>query len=170
MATKPAPETKAPKALYGFYRPHAPVTQDNSLVDHRTGEVTHPPSMTKQAHKDECDINKILKQYKQTGIVRHISAKAQQGQYVDLPEPMEFQDALHVVMRSEEAFSSLPSAVRSRFHNDPQEFLAFTSDPANAKEMADLGLTTPPPPTPPPMRVEVVNPVQEPSPTSPPPK
>lgn len=150
------------RASIGFYRPHARVEERGEVTNPVTGEVTRPPTMTKQAHRDECDINNILKQYRATGVIRHISAKAQQGQYMDLPDPMEFQDALHIVMQSEDAFASLPSTVRSRFHNDPGEFLQFISNPANRDEAQRLGLlkdqpppqaqaqagATPPPPAP----------------------
>lgn len=141
-------------AVHGFYRPHKRVSEDGAIIDPRTGELTYPPTMTKQAHRDECDINNILKQYRLTGIVRHISAKAAQGAYQDLPDPMEFQDALHMVMRAEESFETLPSSVRARFGNDPTAFLEFTSNPANAAELVELGLATrspdqePPPPGP----------------------
>lgn len=146
-------------ASFGFYRPHDRVEERGELVDPATGVVTIPPSMTKQSHRDECDINNILKQFKKTGIVRHISARAAQGAYQDLPDPIDFQDALHMVMQAEQAFEDLPSVVRSRFNNDPAAFLAFTSDPANAAELVELGLATaqaqepgpvtPPAPTPP---------------------
>lgn len=128
---------------FGFFRPHKRVVELGQLVNPATGEVTTPPTMTKQAHKDECDINNILKQYKLTGIVRHISAKAAQGTYQDLPDPVDFQDALNMVMEAERAFDSLPAVIRNRFHNDPAEFLAFTSDPANADELVELGLAQP---------------------------
>lgn len=126
-----------------FYRPHVRVQFGNELVNPHTGEVSYPPSMTKQSHKDECDINNIIKQYKVTGMVTHISANARQGAYQDLPAPIEFQEALNIVAQAEQAFATLPSKVRDRFQNDPEAFLAFTSDPRNAKEMADLGLTNP---------------------------
>jgi len=49
------------------------------------------------------------------------------------------------------AFATLPSHVRRRFENDPQEFLAFMADPANQDEVIKMGLATdnrPPPPEP----------------------
>lgn len=126
----------------GFYRPHDRVLATGELVNHRTGEVFTPPSMTKQSHVAECDINNILKQYKLTGIVRHISAKAEQGTYADLPDNIDFQESLNVVKRSEAAFATLPAAVRSRFNNDPAQFLEFMADPANQDEAIKLGLAT----------------------------
>lgn len=133
---------------YDLYRPHSRVTFKNELLDLATGEVTYPPSMTKQSFAAECDINNILKQYKTSGMLAHVNAKAAQGQYLDLPAEVDFQTALNTVMRAEDAFASLPSKLRTRFGNDPAEFLVFCADPANAEEMRTLGLANPLPPPP----------------------
>lgn len=125
-----------------FYRPHARVLYTGVLTDLNTGEVTTPQSRTKQEFVEQCDINNILKQFKQTGMVSHMSAKAAQGAYTDLPDPIEFQDSLNIVLQAETAFDSLPSKVRSRFHNNPEEFLAFMADPENQDEAIKLGLAT----------------------------
>lgn len=143
-----------------FYRPHPRLMVMNEVVNPVTGEITHPPSRTKQSFKDECDINNILKQYKSTGMLRHINEKAAKGTFADLPAPMEYQDALNMVIQAEDAFAALPSKLRDRFNNDPQEFLAFQQDPRNQRELVELGLATMPagtssfldkePPAPPP--------------------
>lgn len=130
--------------LRSFYRPHqrvyAPVGIEK--YDLKTGEVKIEiePSRTKQSFVEECDINNILKQYQKTGQIRHITAQAEKGQYVDLPEPIDFQESLNTVMRAEEAFATLPAKLRNRFGNDPSEFLEFMGDPANQDEIIKLGL------------------------------
>lgn len=121
-----------------FYRPHARVLYTGEVTNPVTGEVTKPPSMTKQEHKAECDINNILKQYKATGMIRHIAAQA--GVYTDLPSDVDFQGSLNMVLEAQAAFATLPSLVRERFANDPQRFLAFMADPNNLDEMVKLGL------------------------------
>lgn len=137
-----------------FYYPHnrADTWETGEVLDPRTGELVREPSRTKQSFVAECDINNILKQYKLTGQIRHISAKAAQGSYVDLPEPQDFQEAMNTVIAAEDSFATLPSHVRARFGNDPSQFLGFMADPANAEEMIRLGLATKPtpPPSPPP--------------------
>lgn len=136
-----------------LYRPHKRITF-NSQVDPVTGEVV--PSATKQEFKAECDINNILKQYKATGMIRHIAA---QGPiYADLPSDIDFQGSLNMVLEAQTAFGTLPSKIRERFANDPRRFLAFMADPSNLDEMVKLGLAKkteeapppPPPPAPPP--------------------
>lgn len=123
-----------------FFRPHPRIQFDNSVVDPHTGEVTYPPSMTKQEFAKECDINNILKQFSTTGIMTHISAKASLGVYQDLPDQIDFQESLATVAHAQGSFASLPSKVRDRFHNDPAAFLEFMSKPENRPEMENLGL------------------------------
>lgn len=121
-----------------FYYPHprlyAPETTE-------LGEVL--PSMTKQEFIEQCDINNIIKSFSKTGQITHISAKARQGAYMDLPDPTDFQEALHIVADAQNSFATLPSKVRERFDNDPGKFLNFITDPRNEAEARDLGLLTP---------------------------
>ncbi|UDN67592.1 internal scaffolding protein [robinz microvirus RP_62] len=126
-----------------FYRPHKRVTFDNDLVDPVTGELSFPPSLTKQEFKDECDINNIIKQYSVTGMIRHVSAKAVMGTYEDLPDPLDFQESLAVVEHASASFMSLPAKLRDRFNNEPRDFLAFCSNPDNLAEMRSLGIANP---------------------------
>lgn len=130
---------------YSFYRPHtrSATWYTGELVNPQTGEIYKPVPRTKQSFVAECDINNILKQYKLTGQIRHISAKAAMGAYQDLPEPLDFQQALNTVLEAQKSFSTLPSHIRARFDNDPASFLGFMSDPANAEEIIKLGLTDP---------------------------
>lgn len=132
--------TNGKPVIRSFYRPHARVQEDGGIINHVTGEVTYPPSLTKQEFQAECDINNILKHFSTTGMLRHVSAKASEGAYQDLPDSVDFQESLHTVQRATEAFMTLPSKLRARFDNEPTEFLAFVTDPANADELRTLGL------------------------------
>lgn len=119
-----------------FYRPHKRVTLDcgDELV-------------TKQAHKDECDIHNILRQYQRTGIITHISQR--QAAFVDLPSEVDFQQSLHLINQANEAFAQLPSRIRDSFGNDAQRFLAAIYDPAQRDHLISLGvINAPPPPRP----------------------
>lgn len=133
-----------------FYRPHARVVYTGELVNHVTGEVFTPPRRVKQSFVAECDINNILKQYSATGQLKHVSAKAAQGAYLDLPDEMDFQSGLHLVEQGRQAFATLPAKTRDRFDNDPAQFLAFMANPENREEAVQLGLLTKTPSPPPP--------------------
>lgn len=116
-----------------FYRKHVRVTTP-------VGEL----SMTKQSHKDECDINKILSQYKKTGLISHISNN--QPQFMDLPSDIDYQSSLNIMLRAEDAFAALPSLVRDHFANDPERFLRAFGDASQRPYLEELGLLKPAPP------------------------
>lgn len=125
------------------------VPEFGQILNHKTGEILDPPSLTKQSFVPECDINNILRSYRATGQINHIRANAAQGVYEDLPDPQDFQTSLNIIMEANDSFASLPSAIRRRFGNDPAEFLAFVTNPANQDEIIAMGLavdTRPPPP------------------------
>lgn len=150
--TKTLPQNKTgTNARYDFYRPHnrADTWYTGETLDPITGEILPAVSMTKQSFLEACDINNIVKQFSRTGMFNHVNAQAAQGQYLDLPDEIDFQEALHTVQRAEESFSSLPAKLRARFDNDPTNFVAFLSDGKNREEAIELGLITPPPPPPP---------------------
>lgn len=140
----PATTNPAYKPVYDFYRPHtrAATWYTGLQADPATGELKPAARRVKQEFRDECDINNILKQYKLTGQIRHISEKAAMGAYQDLPDPIDFQDAMNLVIASEESFATLPAHVRDRFGNDPVQFLEFMANPANQDEAIKLGLAT----------------------------
>lgn len=142
----------------GWYRPHAPVRWTGEVLDRKTGELIKEPSMTKQEFVAECDINNVIRSYQVTGIMAHLNERAAQGLFLDLPDPMDYQEALNMAQAASAAFAALPSAVRNRFENDPAQFLAFMQDPANTEEAIKLGLAKAPPEPP----------VPPPSPTAPP--
>lgn len=146
-----------------FYRPHKRVQYTGELTNPHTGEVTTPPSMTKQEFVRECDINNVIKQYQTHGMVNHINAKAAQGAYQDLPDSVDFQESLHTIMVAEQAFMTLPAKVRDRFGQDPAEFLAFLADPENTEEARKLGILKPQEAPPEPIKVEVTNPNPDPA-------
>lgn len=137
--------------IVGWYQPHIAVNWTGEILDPKTGELVKEPSMTKQSFKDECDINNIVKRFEATGIIDHLNQRAREGVFVDLPDALDFQAALNLVAQAETAFMELPAALRARFENNPEKFLAFTADPANQQEMITLGLATDnrPPPKPP---------------------
>lgn len=139
------PTTDYPK-LQGFYTPHDPNlgAYDGTETDPITGEVTRLPSMTRQSEMAACDINNIIKDFQLTGQVQHINRQAQSGMYADLTTMPDFQEALHIVQRAEEAFASLPAKVRSELGNDPAQFLAYIADPANKERLYEWGLATRP--------------------------
>lgn len=147
-----------PYPRFSFYRPHDRRSAfKNEEINPVTGEVTIPVSRTKQEFKDQCDINNIIKSFKLTGQISHINAQAAQGRFEDMPDENDFQTSMNVIRSATESFAALPAKIRDRFQNNPQQFLAFCSDPENKDEAIKLGIVkkpvpapaAPPPPPPP---------------------
>lgn len=97
--------------------------------------------ITKQSSKNECDIHNILKQYQKTGMIAHIASR--EPYYADLPNAMDYQEAIELVRTAQESFEDLPAKVRERFDNDPFNLLAALHDPANRAELEELGIVSP---------------------------
>lgn len=95
---------------------------------------------TKQSFKDECDINLIMARYMKTGVLDFVTKHA--PQYRDVTG-LDYQAAMQQVAKAQSMFMDLPSAIRSRFENNPALFLDFVQDPANEAEMHQLGLLRP---------------------------
>lgn len=107
--------------------------------------INNEPSLAIQSQKDQSDINKIMDKYYKTGMVTHLSRK--QGQYADLTQIKDYQSSLQTVIDANASFMTLPSAVRKKFQNNPQELLQFLEDPNNKQEAIQLGLIQAPIPT-----------------------
>lgn len=96
---------------------------------------------TKQEFKDECNINNIMRQYRRTGSIQHISHVM--PKYGDFTNAVDYQTAANAVINAEAGFASLSAEVRHRMHNDPGELLDFMADAANEDEARELGLLEP---------------------------
>jgi len=99
--------------------------------------VTSGVSLTKQNHKQECDINDIVARHLKTGVYTHENKKI--PQYGDFSS-LDFQSSMNIVAEANSMFENLPAKVRSRFENDPAQLLSFIEDENNLEEMYELGL------------------------------
>lgn len=115
---------------WGFHQPHDPVDLD-------CGDEM----MTKQSHKDECDIHNILRQYQQTGIIQHINDRT--GVFDDLPSDLDYQASMNLMLDAQARFAALPAKVRDHYGNDPARFLAAFQDPDQEDTLRGFGLLNP---------------------------
>lgn len=95
---------------------------------------------TRQEFAEECDINTIMRQYQHTGELFHINETA--PQYLDCTGE-DFRTHMDYIAGAFSMFEELPSEIRSRFDNDPAEFLDFCSHDKNRPELAEMGLLSP---------------------------
>jgi len=93
--------------------------------------------LTEQSHKQECDINYILKDYTRTGFIKHANQNA--GQYDDVTS-VDFQTAMDTVANVKTMFENLPSQVRAEFNNQPTQFLDYVQNPNNTEALAQRGI------------------------------
>lgn len=100
-------------------------------------------SRTKQSHKDECDINKIVARAEKAGGLGPVPVSQE---FLDVSEVPDYQSALDLIIEADALFMSQPAQLRARFGNDPAEFVRFVQDPSNQEEMIKLGLATRRPP------------------------
>lgn len=144
MATAGATTEKLPLIRHAYSPPYV------VAIDCSQG------GMTQQNFKDECDVNRIMARVLETGVMPELRDAI--PQYADVTG-IDFQAAQDLVLNASEMFNELPAKIRDRFSNSPALFLDFAGDPANQKEMAELGLLSPeatkrvleppPPPAPP---------------------
>lgn len=93
----------------------------------------------KQSFKDECDINRIMKKYLNTGTIPQGLAV---GRYGDFSEGVDYLDAQVTIKNAEAQFLAVPAQLRKEFDNDPARFLDWVHDPKNLDRMQQLGLLT----------------------------
>lgn len=122
----------------GTKNPHLKTTKrpDGSIRQSLTCKVLQGEPRTEQSHKSECDIRNIVRRYKEAGQ----PFPSGPTEDVDLTSAPSFFEAQLTVARGMSMFHTQPAAIRDRFRNDPNAFLAFFADPANQDEAVKLGL------------------------------
>jgi hypothetical protein len=91
---------------------------------------------TKQAFKDQCDINKIIKKHQINNAASHAVQYPPEA-YAEF-EGVDLLGAYEQIGRANEIFDALPSEVRSEFDNNALKFAAYASDPANINRLPEL--------------------------------
>lgn len=109
------------------YRPHK-----------RVQSIPVGESRTKQAFKDETDINNILRKHEKGLLVDHLNEH--QGNYGDFLDAPDYHTALNRIHEADTAFMTIPAEIRAKFENDPALFLDFVQNPDNLDEMREMGL------------------------------
>jgi len=113
---------------------------DRKANSDASGLACQEASRTVQSHKEECDINTIVRRF---GVTGQLPASVRAPLFADFVEATDFQTSMNAIASAREAFDAMPAAVRDRFHNDPHEFVQFVNDDANRVEAEKLGLVLP---------------------------
>ena len=125
-----------------------PYNYDMNKASDESGLKCLDKTRTQQHHKDECDINTIVRRFALTG---QLPDNIRIPKYGDFDVVNDYHSAMNAVATANEAFDALPAAIRTKFQNDPGAFVDFCSDEANREELIKMGLIErkPEPPTPP---------------------
>lgn len=100
--------------------------------------VNKEASRTIQSERDKVDIHKILDKFARTGVMGNV--RSDQPVYGDFSSAVDYMESQTLLTRANNAFQSLDSSIRKRFHHDPVQMLQFLDDPANRDEAIKLGL------------------------------
>lgn len=95
-------------------------------------------SRTKQAFKDECDINSMIKRHQATGLWDHIEKR--EPHYGDFSKATDLKTAMDIVLAAQDAFDALPSEVRGLCDNNPEILLRALASPEETAALFDAGL------------------------------
>jgi hypothetical protein len=100
-------------------------------------ETHNDDGLTEQSHASSCDINLILAQFMETGIMPNM--KQSTPQYGDVSE-IDFQDIQNQLAHAKTLFEELPDNVKAQFDNEPFKFLQFAENPENNTALVEMGL------------------------------
>lgn len=101
-------------------------------------------SMTQQHFKDECDINRIMARYQETGVlIDPMTGARREPMFGEFDSEFDLREAMDKINMAYEQFNQLPSRVRDRFDNSPAKLLEFLRNSENYDEAIRLGLVEP---------------------------
>ena len=103
-------------------------------------ELHNDDGLTEQHHAENCDINKILAQFMETGILPTSTREPVYGNVAD----HNFQEVQNQLAEAKSLFEQLPDPVKAQFDNEPFKFLHFAEDPRNLDALVEMGLANAP--------------------------
>lgn len=111
------------------------------LVSNATSLFCDPEEdMTQQQFAEDADINRIIERF---GVTGQLPQPQVEPFFGDFSEVGDYQSAIEQLRAMDDSFMTIPAEVRSRFQNDPGRFYEFVQDPANRRELAEMGLLRP---------------------------
>jgi phage internal scaffolding protein len=114
-----------------------PYNYDKDAASNESGLACEEPSLAQQHHKDECDINNILRQFNITGLLPESPLSPRYGDFTGIGD---YHTAMNRVIAAQDEFEALPAQIRARFGNDPAQLIEFLENSDNRPEAEELGL------------------------------
>lgn len=110
---------------------------DMNEASDESGLDCKDPTLTQQSFAEEVDINNIVNRLNLNGEMPQLQKLPEYGDFTGI---FDYQTAMNAVVAANRDFMSLPAKLRTRFNNDPHEFVEFFADPDNKDEAIKLGL------------------------------
>lgn len=102
------------------------------------GTENNEDSQTDPSFAEQCNVNNIIKKYKETGQITHMARS--QGVYADVSTVTDLLTATTQVEKAAEAFKTIPAELRRKLNEDPAALIEFLNDPNNDEEAIYYGL------------------------------
>lgn len=137
MSKETQQKTETPKKFNTYYERKK--TGEETIfkgknVKHSTFHFAKP-SMTEQQFKHETDINNIVK-----GAISNLPPRNTMPVFADFPDPNSYVKSMNMIADAHSLFETMPSEIREKFKNSPEEMLKFMADENNRDEAIKLGL------------------------------
>lgn len=111
-----------------------PILDQNGNTIYKEHIPVYNDGRTKQAFRDQTDIVKIVTKFQKEGTISHLAKHG--PTYGDFAN-IDLLQAYENIAKAETIFNELPSELRREFEN-PNNFLKFVNDPANANRLDEL--------------------------------
>ncbi len=95
-------------------------------------DIEYTDGRTKQCHRDQCDIVKIMARFDVSGTISHLAKF--EGVYADFSD-FDFHEHETKLAQGQEVFDALTAEVRREFGQSPQAFFDYVNDPKNRDEL-----------------------------------
>lgn len=105
--------------------------------------VKHPSygeSKTRSEFQEECHLPTMMKRWRRQGILGDVLRTTHPNSYGDFSNVDDYKTAMDAIRDAENAFLTLPAAVRGRFNNSPQQLLQALENPLMKDELTELGV------------------------------
>ncbi len=103
----------------------------------RVQTINDLPSETIQSESDQTDIKKILKKYREVGIIEHLNLT--ESTFADVTSFTDYGDVIRTAKEAELQFMQLPSKIREKFNHDTALWLDTAHDEAKRLQLLEEG-------------------------------
>jgi len=119
------------------------------VIDCQQAIIEGEEIRVEQSHKDEVNINNIVKRAGGMELIAKVNALTQ-FEYDDVTGN-DFQESMNAIIKARDTFDQVPSEIRKQFDNDPAKFMDFVHNPDNSDALIEMGLKKAP---------EVISPIE----------